>query len=119
MRFNPLHLLSRRSEPKPAVLLEVTPPRSGERTLLGVENLLGSIAVPEPFSLELAGDTDGVTLLARCLDQQAVRNQLAAHYPQAVIDDLPPMDDPLRIQEGASNPVAAACRARTLLAIAE
>ncbi len=100
MRFNPLHLLSRRSEPKPAVLLEVTPPRSGERTLLGVENLLGSIAVPEPFSLELAGDADGVTLMARCLDQQAVRNQLTAHYPQAVIDDLPPTDDPLRLREG-------------------
>ncbi len=100
MRINPLSLLSRRSEPKPAVLLEVTPPRSGERTLLGVENLLGSIAVPEPFSLELAGDADGVTLMARCLDQQAVRNQLAAHYPQAVVDDLPPMDDPLRLREG-------------------
>ena len=100
MRLNPLHLLSRRSEPKPAVLLEVTPPRSGERTLLGVENLLGSIAVPEPFSLELAGDGDGVTLLARCLDQQAVRNQLTAHYPQAVIDDVPHVDDPLRLREG-------------------
>ena len=100
MRLNPLHLLSRRSEPKPAVLLEVTPPRSGERTLLGIENLLASIAVPEPFSLELAGDADGVTLMARCLDQQAVRNQLAAHYPQAVIDDVPHVDDPLRLREG-------------------
>ncbi len=100
MRLNLLHLLSRRSEPKPPVLLEVTPPRSGERTLLGVENLLGSIAVPEPFTLELAGDADGVTLMARCLDQQAVRNQLAAHYPQAVIDDVPPTEDPLRLQEG-------------------
>ena len=47
------------------VLLAVTPPRAGERTLLGVENLLQSIAVPEPFSLEIAGDMDGVTLLAR------------------------------------------------------
>ena len=46
----------------------MTPPRTGERTLLGVENLLQSIAVPEPFSLELAGDMDGVTLMARCLD---------------------------------------------------
>ena len=99
MQLNPLRLLSRRPEPKPPVLLEVTPPRSGERTLLGVENLLGSIAVPEPFSLELAGDADGVTLMARCLDQQAVRGQLAAHYPQAVIDDLPPTDDPLRLRE--------------------
>ena len=44
---------NRKKEP---VLLAITPPRSGERTLLGVENLLASIAVPEPFSLELAGD---------------------------------------------------------------
>ena len=94
MQLNPLHLLSRRSEPRPPVLLEVTPPRSGERTLLGVENLLGSIAVPEPFSLELAGDADGVTLMARCLDKQVVRGQLGAHYPQAVIDDLPPCGRP-------------------------
>ena len=99
MQLNPLRLFSRRSEPRPSVLLEVTPPRSGERTLLGVENLLGSIAVPEPFSLELAGDADGVTLMARCLDKQVVRGQLAAHYPQAVIDDLPPADDPLRLRE--------------------
>ena len=38
------------------MLLAVTPPRAGERTLLGVENLLQSIAVPEPFSLELAAE---------------------------------------------------------------
>ena len=53
---------------RPPVLLAVTPPGTGERTLLGVENLLQSIAVPEPFSLELAGDADGVNLLARCHD---------------------------------------------------
>ena len=66
-------------------LLAVTPPRTGERTLLGVENLLQSIAVPEPFSLELAGTADGVTLMARCLDDRVVRGQIAAHYPQARI----------------------------------
>ena len=100
MRLNPLRLLSRRPEPRPVSLLEVTPPRSGERTLLGVESLLASIAVPEPFSLELAGDADGVTLLARCLDRQVVRGQLAARYPQAVVDELPDTDDPLRLGEG-------------------
>ena len=100
MRLNPLSLLSRRPDPKPPVLLEVTPPRSGERTLLGVENLLAAIAVPEPFTLELAGDADGVTLMARCPDQQAVRGQLTAHYPQAVIDDVPDAEDPLRLREG-------------------
>ncbi len=85
---------------RPPVLLAVTPPRTGERTLLGVENLLQSIAVPEPFSLELAGDSNGVTLLARCQDDRVVRGQIAAHYPQARIHEVPPGDDPLRLQDG-------------------
>ena len=85
---------------KGPALLAVTPPRSGERTLLGVENLLGSIAVPEPFSLELAGDADGVTLLVRCLDDKVVRGQLSARYPQARIQDVPVEEDPLRLAEG-------------------
>ena len=81
-------------------LLAVTPPRTGERTLLGVENLLQSIAVPEPFSLELSGDADGVTLLARCHDDQVVRQQLAAHYPQARIRQVPVDDDPIFVHGG-------------------
>ena len=92
-------LLGDDEERKGPVLLAVTPPRAGERTLLGVENLLQSIAVPEPFSLELAGDMDGVTLMARCLDDQVVRGQLSAHYPQARIRSVDPGDDPLRVGE--------------------
>ena len=96
MRLNPF------SHPHPnhPVLLAVTPPRTGERTLLGVENLLQSIAVPEPFSLELAGDANGVTLLARCHDDQVVRGQIAAHYPQARIEEVTQAGDPLRLGEG-------------------
>ena len=82
------------------VLLAVTPPRTGERTLLGVENLLQSIAVPEPFSLELAGDADGVDLLARCHDDQVIRQQLAAHYPQARIRRVPVDEDPIFVHQG-------------------
>ena len=85
---------------RPPALLAITPPRAGERTLLGVENLLQSIAVPEPFSLEIAGDMDGVTLLARCQDDRVVRGQIAAHYPQARINEIAPEDDPLRLQDG-------------------
>ena len=85
---------------KPPVLLAVTPHRTGERTLLGVENTLQSIAVPEPFSLELAGDMDGVTLLARCQDDRVVKQQLAAHYPQARIREITPDDDPMRRRQG-------------------
>ena len=101
MKLNPKEILFGGDEDKKSpVLLAVTPPRTGERTLLGVENLLQSIAVPEPFSLELAGDMDGVTLMARCLDDQVVRGQLSAHYPQARIRNVDPGDDPLRLGEG-------------------
>ena len=101
MKLNPKNILFGGDEEKKGpVLLTVTPPRTGERTLLGVENLLQSIAVPEPFSLELAGDMDGVTLMARCLDDQVVRGQLSAHYPQARIQKVDPEDDPLRTGEG-------------------
>ena len=65
MKLNPKNILFGDDTEKKPVLLTVTPPRTGERTLLGVENLLQSIAVPEPFSLELAGDMDGVRLMAR------------------------------------------------------
>ncbi len=99
MKANPIKWLLNNEAKKPPALLAVTPPRTGERTLLGVENMLGSIAVPEPFSLELAGDTDGVTLLARCLDDQVVRSQIAARYPQAQIQEISAEDDPLRLAE--------------------
>ena len=101
MKLNPKNILFGNDEGKKGpVLLAVTPPRTGERTLLGVENLLQSIAVPEPFSLALAGDMDGVTLMARCLDAQVVRGQLSAHYPQARIQQVGTDDDPLRLEEG-------------------
>ena len=101
MQWNPKQfLLGDDDETKGPVLLAVTPPRTGERTLLGVENLLQSIAVPEPFSLELAGGADGVTLMARCIDREVVRSQLSAHYPQARIQEVPEEADPLRLDEG-------------------
>ena len=101
MKLNPKKLLFGDDErKKDPVLLAVTPPRTGERTLLGVENLLQSIAVPEPFSLELAGDMDGVTLMARCIDGQVVLGQLSAHYPQARIQELHPGEDPLWVRDG-------------------
>ncbi len=101
MKLNPMKILfGNEEEKKPPVLLEVTPPRTGERTLLGVENMLGSIAVPEPFSLEMVGNMDGVTLMARCLDHRVVRQQISTHYPQAQIQEIQPEDDPLRLEDG-------------------
>ena len=82
MKLNPKEILfGTEDEKRGPVLLAVTPPRTGERTLLGVENLLQSIAVPEPFSLEIAGDMDGVTLMARCLDDQVVRGPARGPLP--------------------------------------
>ena len=101
MNSNIRHILfGERQTRKPPVLVSVTPHRTGERTLLGVENFLQSIAVPEPFSLELAADMDGVTLLARCQDDRVVRQQLAAHYPQARVREVAPDGDPMRRREG-------------------
>ena len=101
MNINARHILfGERQTRKPPALVAVTPHRTGERTLLGVENLLQSIAVPEPFSLELAADMDGVTLLARCQDDRVVRQQLAAHYPQARVREVAPEDDPMSRRQG-------------------
>ena len=98
MKLNPKKILFGDDAGKrDPVLLAVSPPRTGERTLLGVENLLQSIAVPEPFSLELAGDMDGVSLMARCLDGEVVRSQISSHYPQAAVREIPAEDDPLRL----------------------
>ncbi len=62
--------------------------------------MLQSIAIPEPFTLELAGDVDGVSLLARCHGDEVVEQQLRAHYPQALIEDVAEEDDPLVLDEG-------------------
>ena len=38
--------------------------------------------------------------MARCHRKEVVRGQMAAHYPQARIAEVPPEDDPLRLSEG-------------------
>ena len=66
-------------------LLTITPPRTGERTLLGIENLFQSFAVEEAFSLEISGTVDGASFLVRTRSPGVFRQQLAIHYPQARI----------------------------------
>ena len=90
-----------KGKPLPEVkVLSVTAPRTEERSLSGVENFLRSIGVPEPFSLELVGDTAGVSLLARCREGSFVRQQLGAHHRHAQVGEVSPEDDPLRLAEG-------------------
>ena len=68
-----------KGKPPPEVkVFSVTAPPTAERSLSGVENLLRSIGVPEPFSLEMVGDAAGVSLLARCREGSLVRQQLGA-----------------------------------------
>ena len=100
MKINPIARLFRGGEKPATKLMAVTPPRSGERTMLGVVNLVSSIAVPEPFSLEIVGDADGVTLLARCREGSFVRQQVGVFYPQARVNEVSPEDDPLKLREG-------------------
>ena len=85
---------------RPVRLLAVTPPRREERSLRGVESLLNVISIPEPFSLEIAGDAGGVTLLARCREGSYVEQQLNANYPQARVCEVSPEEDPLRLGDG-------------------
>ena len=83
-----------------SILLQVTPPRTGERTLLGVELMLQTIASPEPFALELASTAEGLRLLVRCKDQALVQQQVRAHYSQSEISEVPPIADPLHLRDG-------------------
>ena len=98
-RFSLGNVLRGRARPETKAL-DITPQRTGERNLLSAENMLGSIAVPEPFCLEIVGDAAGVTLLARCHDGSFVKQQVGVNYPQARVNEVPPEDDPLRLAEG-------------------
>ena len=97
MKLNPLHLLQ--SEPHEPVLLAVKPPRSGQRTLLGVENLLQALAGSEPFALELASGREGVQLMVRSRSEALVRGQISSHYPQARIEEVSRERDPLLVRD--------------------
>ena len=95
-----MKLWNRTKQEKRVELLTITPPRTGERTLLGVENLLQALAVEEAFSLEISGTADGASFLVRTSSPDVFQQQLAIHYPQARIRPVPPEEDPLRPREG-------------------
>ena len=95
-----MKLWNRTKQEKRVELLTITPPRTGERTLLGVENLLQALAVEEAFSLEISGTADGASFLVRTSSPDVFQQQLAIHYPQARIRPVPPEEDPLRPGEG-------------------
>ena len=95
MRLNPF-----RRAPKPEpVLLQITPPRTGERTLLGIENLIHSMSADEPFALEIAADSGGARLLIRTDQPDLVRGQLVTHYPQARVETVDAKADSLQVSD--------------------
>ncbi len=76
-------------------LVRVKPPRLGEHTLLSFENLLESLDAEKPFSLELAAEHSGLSMLIRSEQADRVAQQLRSHYPEVeleyVEDDCDPM----------------------------
>ena len=80
-------------------LVGITLPRQGERTLRSVYNMLSAFSDIGSFSLEIAGDSDGARLMARCAGMRAssFRRSLVGYYPQSRIEEIQPLDDPLTL----------------------
>jgi hypothetical protein len=82
-----------------AHLLEVIAPRTNAATLTSSENFFASMALGEPFSVELAADSTRRRFLVRAgtqpMHDQLVA-QLSAAYPQAEFRITSAEDDPAR-----------------------
>ena len=76
---------------------KVIPPRVGERTLAATENLISSVSSEgHVLSLEMVGTNGGVSLMHRAeRDDSLFRNMVNAHFPAAIVEAVPPEDDPL------------------------
>jgi hypothetical protein len=70
--------------------VEVVTPRTNLAALASAEHLLGSIALPEPFALEIAADDERRRLMVRAASER-MRQQLrvlGAAYPQAELQSV-------------------------------
>lgn len=82
---------------EPPRLIEVVTPRTNVASLTSAENLLGAVAVAEPFALEIAADHQARRFLVRVASDavlQHLRGQLGASYPQAMVRTVEPTADP-------------------------
>ena len=84
------------------VLLRVSPPRSGERSLLSFENVLESLGEGHIFSLEIMNMNGETSLLVRTIYPERVVQQLESHYPGCSVEQLDASQDPLKMREGCS-----------------
>jgi hypothetical protein len=86
----------------PAWVLEVITPRTNEASLTSAENLLGAVALPQPFALEIAADHHARRFLVRAATpamMQHLHGQLGATYPQAELRPVGTELDPARAGE--------------------
>ena len=80
-------------------LIEIFPGRVNGSTVVGVENALSAMPKGNPFSLEIVGEKNATRFLARHSPESPMEAQLAAHFPQARIRNVPDEEDPLAIEE--------------------
>src|SRR5262249_25832248 len=97
--------LSRRRprESTPGVdAIEVVTPRTNMAALTSAENFFASMALGEPFSVELAADSSRRRFLVRASStrmQQQLLSQIGAAYPQADFRQLA-QEDPAHVRDG-------------------
>ena len=92
----------RESAPDDPVVISVALPRQSDRTLLSVQNMMGSLIGLGAFSLDVVGDFRGIRLMARCQGRMAAsfRRALVGYYPQSRLDAVAPESDPLLLAPG-------------------
>ena len=85
-----------------STLVKIRLPRQSERTLQSVRNMLAAFGNLGTFSLELVGDADGIRLMARCgpMGATSFRRGLVGYYPQTLIEEVRPDDDPMLMLPG-------------------
>src|SRR5215472_4439820 len=80
-------------------VLEVVTPRTNLAALTSADHLLGSIALPDSFALEIAADHSRRRFLVRAGGtrmRQQLESQLSAAYPQADVRVMESSKDPAR-----------------------
>ena len=78
-------------------VVEIVTPRTNAAALTSAENFFASVAINEPFSLELAADSNQRHFFIRAATapvRDQILSQLGAAYPQADFREVPAKQDP-------------------------
>ena len=97
-----LRFKSQRTSDVEAHVIEIVTPRTNVAALTSAENFFTSLALDEPFAMEMAADRDRRRFLVRASGSsmcQQLMSQLGAAYPQADFRRLQALDDPARARE--------------------